>query len=430
MTTTLVMHGKCFCTHWLARIMPVLLCVLSDYIGLSALMPVLPYHLRDHSSLSERAQAQWAGAISSSQFAAVMLACLLMGRVADSLGAKRAVQLAMVGNVVTFMATAATAHPVKLLFIRFGAGLSSPLVPSLAYIFENVTAEHVVQGTSAYMLAVVLGMLIGGAAVGLYDLVGWVGIALLSGSIGVVGLASTLPLRGTKPKERVQAQHVRRALRSPHFVTHAVTAFSIGYSFATCIALLPVMLMERGWRASSVSLVVFSLAIPTGFASLVSPLITRRFGVQRPITCGLMLQLLAAAVLVAPPCGNNSIALILIMVIINFAVFSEQPPNNSRAKTIAQHLTSGGTGTITGWSRFVFSAGCAVGPGASLPLHTQASWVPWLVLACVQLMTLVTYAGFGVSLLSDPDWAAVAATCPAVPRSLHDAAVIERPSPV
>ena len=94
-------------------------------------------------------------------------------------------------------------------------------------------------------------------------------------------------------------------------------------------------------------------------------------------------------------------------VVIQFAVFSEQPPNNSRAKTIGQHLTSGGTGTVTGCSRFVFSAGLAAGPMASLTLHSLAVWAPWLLAALVQWGALASYVACGVSLVRDPDWTAV-----------------------
>ena len=88
------------------RVFPALACAFADYSALTALMPVLPYHLRDKCSLgSDDAVAQWAGAISSVQFAAVMAACLALGPIADRLGAKRAMQLTMTGNVITITAS-------------------------------------------------------------------------------------------------------------------------------------------------------------------------------------------------------------------------------------------------------------------------------------------------------------------------------------
>ena len=100
--------------------------------------------------------------------------------------------------------------------------------------------------------------------------------------------------------------------------------------------------------------------------------------------------------------------LIAACIIIEFAVFSEQSPNNSRAKTIGQHLTSGGTGTVTGWSRFVFSAGCAAGPGVSLVLHRAAVWLPWLCTVVIATVALGSYLLCGVSLWTDPDWSTIA----------------------
>ena len=386
---------------WLCAISPCLLCVLGDYVGLSAIMPVLPFHCRDKGWDVNA----WAGSISSAQFGAVMIACIIMGRVADRLGAKRAVQLAMAGNVVTFLLSAWAPSPGVLLAVRFGAGLCSPLVPALAYIFETVPLERVVHGTSAYMLAVVVGMQCGAGVVGLYDRIGWLGIALLSSGISLLGLVSTLPmLSARRGPDRPRPLHVRRALRSRHFVTHASVAFSIGFSFTTCFALLPVVLMEQEWAASRVSLVAFALALPTGAAALLSPALTRRCGVQGVITGGLLVQVVCLLALCAPSCARNPAALITLCVVVQFAVFSEQPPNNSRAKTIGQHLTSGGTGTVTGWSRFVFSAGLAAGPVASLALHGLAVWAPWAAAAAVQVAALAAHPLCGVSLTSDHVW--------------------------
>lgn len=387
--------------HWVLAIAPSLICVLSDYIGLCALMPVLPFHCRD-SGISD--VELWTGAISSSQFAAVMLACVLMGPVIDRVGAKRSMQLAMTGNVVTFVASAWAVSPVLLLFVRFCAGLSSPLVPALASIFEAVSAERAVHGTSAYMLAVVLGMQLGAAAVGLYDLIRWRGIALLSGGISLLALVSTVLLRSARRTIRPKPLRVLQALCSQHFATHAATAFSIGYSFTSVLTLLPLVLMQRGWPAAHVSLVAFALALPTAVAAVLSPALTRCCGVQGAITCGLLVQLICAALLCAPSCAASPAVLITMCVMIQFAVFTEQPPNNSRAKAIGQHLTSGGTGTVTGWSRFVFSAGCATGPVVSLVLHGLAIWAPWLLVVAVQALTVVAYLVCGVSLVHDPDW--------------------------
>jgi hypothetical protein len=71
---------------------------------------------------------------------------------------------------------------------------------------------------------------------------------------------------------------------------------------------------------------------------------------------------------------------------------------------IGKFFTSGGTGTVTGWSRFVFSAGCATGPVVSLTLYRIANWAPWPMLAVCHILTLFMYLVCGISLLKEPEW--------------------------
>ena len=108
------------------KILPALLCVSADYAGLAAITPILPFHLRDRCGVEDGdATAIWTGIISSSQFAAVMLACLVWGGVADRIGAKRTVQITMLGDLVTFTASAFVTSPVAMLIARFCAGSSA-----------------------------------------------------------------------------------------------------------------------------------------------------------------------------------------------------------------------------------------------------------------------------------------------------------------
>ena len=189
----------------LVPILPCLLCVVVDYMGLGVLLPVLPFYLRDSGNMTMSELELWTGLISSSQFVAVMAACLVMGVVSDRIGAKRTMQLVMIGNTIIFSINAFVHTPGVLLAIRVCIGFCSPLVPALVYIFEVVPSEHTVFGTSAFMFAVVLGILLGGATVGLYDDLGWMGISLFMGGLSCIGLLSTIPRLTNVTTERCVA---------------------------------------------------------------------------------------------------------------------------------------------------------------------------------------------------------------------------------
>jgi MFS family permease len=71
---------------------------------------------------------------------------LVWGVAADRFGARKVLQITMVGDAIFFAATGFCRNLPLLIVVRVFAGLSTPLVPSLAYIFEKCTKEGVVAG--------------------------------------------------------------------------------------------------------------------------------------------------------------------------------------------------------------------------------------------------------------------------------------------
>ena len=61
---------------------------------------------------------------------------------------------------------------------------------------------------------------------GLYPLLGWWGMSLLSGALALVALVGTLLLPNRRQHGAQRPQGVRAALRSGTFVTQAACAFS------------------------------------------------------------------------------------------------------------------------------------------------------------------------------------------------------------
>lgn len=116
-------------TSLLRRILPALLCVFTDYYGLSAMVPMMPFHLQDAAGLDNEAATMYFGIINSSQYAGVVVGCIFWGFASDRLGPMRSVQMTMIGDVVTFALTGITVQPGYLIVVRIAAGFFSPLVP-------------------------------------------------------------------------------------------------------------------------------------------------------------------------------------------------------------------------------------------------------------------------------------------------------------
>ena len=83
---------------------------------------------------------------------------LLVGALGDRLGSRATLGLTLWGDVLLFSLTAFSTGTGMLLGVRFAAGLSSPLVPSLLYIFERARDKmHALEGVNAYSMSVNLG---------------------------------------------------------------------------------------------------------------------------------------------------------------------------------------------------------------------------------------------------------------------------------
>ena len=189
------------------------------------LMPSLPFYLEELDVGSEDDIARWNGAITTSQFIAVVIGNLIWGLVGDRLGSRRALQLALVGDTVFFALSSFMRSPVSLTVVRFLAGLSTPLTPALLYIFERANSPaSAVKDLGQFVLAVNLAYCTGGTVVSVaYDEIDFLGVNPAGSGLCLVTLlfvsflASEPLVAGSKPKP----EGVRNALSPAAFLVHA-----------------------------------------------------------------------------------------------------------------------------------------------------------------------------------------------------------------
>ena len=104
----------------------------ADYCGLALLMPSLPFYLEELDVSSEDDIAHWNSAITTSQFMAVVIGNLAWGLVGD----RRALQLALVGDMVFFALSSFLHSPMSLIIVHLLVGLSTLLTPALLMHFR------------------------------------------------------------------------------------------------------------------------------------------------------------------------------------------------------------------------------------------------------------------------------------------------------
>jgi MFS family permease len=118
--------------------------VFADYLGLAMLTPSLPFYLSE-KGLTDSEIPFWNGAITTAQFAAIVIGNVFWGRFCDRTSSWRALQVAMLGDTVFFALSAgapfglrgAPSAGIMLAVVRFFAGLFTPLVSAVLYIFDR-----------------------------------------------------------------------------------------------------------------------------------------------------------------------------------------------------------------------------------------------------------------------------------------------------
>lgn len=369
--------------------------------------PTLPYYLQEIGAPSV---ALWTGVIISAQFAAVVVGNNVWGRFADKRGPHRAIQATMAGDAIFFGLSAAALQPWSLVVIRFLAGLFSPLVPALAYIFAVLTPAETTAGIGRYSLALLAAYVIGAAVVGAsYDEIGWLGTSLVTAGVAFLALAYVslrpVPQAVVVGKTGVSSG-VGTALRSPEFVAHGSTAFTMGYAMNMILGVMVVELKEHfGFSVRQTSYVFFAIPAVIALSALFAvPASVARLGYERTIGVGVALMLPACALLAITPVARASVwvSIVLFQGAI-IALSFQQNANQAISRVIGERFTVNGTGAVVGAGRTCWAAGQAVGPVVSLALYQALGhWAPWALLGLLQLANVLLYLILGVPLWSKP----------------------------
>mmetsp|Transcript_56310 Transcript_56310/g.155403 ORF Transcript_56310/g.155403 Transcript_56310/m.155403 type:complete len:348 (-) Transcript_56310:606-1649(-) len=297
------MHRATFMHHAPCRY-PACVCTFADYFGLATLQPALPFYL---ATIGVDDVPLWAGIILSGQFAAVVLGNLVWGVAADRFGARKVLQITMVGDAIFFAATGFCRNLPLLIVVRVFAGLSTPLVPSLAYIFEKCTKEGVVAGMARYGFSVISGYMVAGAFVGAaYESLGWMVTSLITGAVAVVGFGVVTASEPPPPREpgqaRPQSSGVRDAVKNPLFITFGVTCLTNGYLMMLMMNLLVFNLRDvfdfSAGQVGTVFIATTMIMIACSF--YVVPRVSKRFGMRNTIN-GAGVAIIGLCVLLSLP---------------------------------------------------------------------------------------------------------------------------------
>ena len=192
-------------------------------VGLSMIIPFLPFYLRELGIVERESVKIWSGLIFSAPFMVSAFLQPIWGILGDRRGRKPMVVRAMLGlTLANFLMGFAQSAP-QLLILRFFQGsLAGFVAPSLALMASCAPREKTAQalGTlqSALVSGMILGPLLGGLLahfMGYRPIFFWTGFFCLSSAIIVIRFVKEEFVRQEKEKRSGLREQFRYVFRSP-----------------------------------------------------------------------------------------------------------------------------------------------------------------------------------------------------------------------
>jgi MFS family permease len=197
-------------------------------VGLSMVVPFLPFYLRELGITEKQAVKVWSGLIFSAPFMVAAFLQPLWGILGDRYGRKPMVVRAMVGLALAHVLMGFAKTAPQLLALRFFQGsLSGFVAPSLALLASCTPEQKTGQALGTLQSALVIGMIVGPLLGGLLahfmgcrPIFFWTGFFCLAAAFVVIGFVKENFIKqGTAHDSRLGArllQNFRHVLGSPH----------------------------------------------------------------------------------------------------------------------------------------------------------------------------------------------------------------------
>ncbi len=192
-------------------------------VGLSMIIPFLPFYLRELGIVGKESVKIWSGLIFSAPFMVSVFLQPIWGILGDRHGRKPMVIRAMLGLALANLLMGFAQSAPQLLILRFFQGsLAGFVAPSLALMASCTPREKTAQALGTLQSALVSGMIVGPLLGGLLahfmgyrPIFFWTGFFCLAGAIIVIRLVKEEFIPRDKEKRSGLGEQFRYVFRSP-----------------------------------------------------------------------------------------------------------------------------------------------------------------------------------------------------------------------
>lgn len=291
---------------------------------------------------------------------AMLLGQPLSGRLSDRVGDRRSVNMALVGFGVFSVACAAAGSFGILVAARGGqAAFASALSPSVQSLLRSGTALER-RGRTFGILGSVLGV---GAASGpvvggvLTEIFGWQAIFLVNLPVVVVALVVSIRVGvvgGDTSVASVEVVSEGRILNRVFNASFSAQALSTMAQY-TLLLLTPIILTARGWESGSIGLVLSALTVGMIVFGPIGGRAGDRSGRRRPTLAGLVVAMVAMAVLLWAGADVGTGLLVAVLTLFGIGLGVAVPNFMTAALESVPHSRTGSAAGVLSMSRYVGS---------------------------------------------------------------------------
>jgi DHA1 family multidrug resistance protein-like MFS transporter len=365
-------------------------------VGLTLIVPFLPFYIRTLGVLRLEDVERWSGFLFAAPFLVQALAAPLWGVLGDRYGRKIMVLRAMVGIGLTNMLSAFVRHVGELVILRaVQGGVSGFVAASNALVSASIPPDRLGAALGVLQTSLtaggIVGPLIGGA---LADLVGYRSVFLITGAMCWV--AAVVVLRATR--EEAPVPRVLRGgpgvranlayfLHSPALRTTAVLLCTSQIAIMSIEPIFAVYVSTLGVppeRAATLVGVLFSI---TGLTSMLGALLWGRTA-DRSGEAGVLALTLwgAAAAYAAQAWVGSPLPLFVLRAILGFFMGGMLPPLYA---IVARSTPPERLGGIMGLTSSAIMLGSVIGPlvGGLLSAAIGGGWgIRWIFIIAAAVL--------------------------------------------
>ena len=381
---------------FMQAVFPMILSAGMDYFGLGMMIPLLPFIVKDLGGGSADV-----GYVLFAQYLGVTVGSLTMGRIADVISRKFAIQLACTGDIVFFLLTGFAPTIELLIACRVLAGIFTPLVPSISWVIDAGKGNgHIIAKNMGIWSFTMSMTIMGGSVVG--GLLGENNWILANSLCAALAFVALVVVSMTPPPPRMNASEKPQGLeivtKQPEYISLMLMNVGLGVSMTgSIIAASIILAYQLESTAIQIAMFFVGVAVLHSFLNItLLPNSIKWFSSTIPaMSLVLALSVMASIILCFDFAYSSLVVVCILMTLTTAKVPTGMTAANILSGQYADKYTKSAKSQVLGISRLAFNVGQVLGPLlATMSINFGGNVAYFGITMALDLGTILTWMCF------------------------------------